>query len=479
MLKQEMLKFGAFLLVILSTSIHQCGSAPTVYTITNQQYGAIQTGWTRAQVTKLVGSPGNVVSQAGTGSTSFMIIEYTGIGAGVSNAIAAIGFIGGAVVSKSEVGFDTTTAGKINIQQYNTIQIGWNQSKVLQLLGGNGNIVSQAGKPGTSSYVVTAQYTGSQSSFAIVSFVFIGGILNRKSQIGLDTGIYTITKQQYTAIQIGWTRAQLTQLVGSSGSVVSEAGTGSTNIVTVYYTGIGTGVSNAIAAIIFIGGAVVAKSEAGFDAAIAGKINIQQYNTIQIGWNQSKVLQLLGGNGNIVSQAGKPGTSSYVVTAQYTGSQSSFAIVSFVFIGGILNRKSQIGLDTGIYTITKQQYTAIEIGWTRAQLTQLVGSSGSVVSEAGTGSTNFITVEYTGTGAGVAKAIAVIVFIGGAVVAKSEAGLDAAIAGKINIQQYNTIQIGWNQSKVLQLLGGNGNIVSQAGKPIKHKDLLLYCRLRA
>ncbi|CAF4811137.1 unnamed protein product, partial [Rotaria socialis] len=133
----------------------------------------------------------------------------------------------------------------------------------------------------------------------------------------------------------------------------------------------------------------------------------QQYNTIQIGWNQSKVLQLLGGNGNIVSQAGKPGTSSYVVTAQYTGSQSSFAIVSFVFIGGILNSKSQIGLDTGIYTITKQQYTAIQIGWTRAQLIQLVGSSGSVVSEAGTGSTNFITVEYTGTGAGVAKAIAV------------------------------------------------------------------------
>ncbi|CAF1254002.1 unnamed protein product [Didymodactylos carnosus] len=416
-----MLKSHAFVLFIFSIIAFHCDSAP-VNTITQQQYTTIQIGWTRAQVTNLVGSSGNVVSEAGTGSANTIIVEYTGPGTGAIKAVAAFGFVGGQLVSKSEVGFVAAVKNKITLQQYSTIQIGWTQQKVTQLLGGTGNIVSQAGKTGSPFYTAIVQYTGAQSPNAIASFTFTGGALSAKIQLGLDTGIYTITQQQYTTIQIGWTRAQVTNLVGSSGNAVSEAGTGSANTIIVEYTGPGTGAIKAVAAFGFVGGQLVSKSEVGFVAAVKNKITLQQYSTIQIGWTQQKVTQLLGGTGNIVSQAGKTGSPFYTAIVQYTGAQSPNAIASFTFTGGALSAKIQLGLDTGIYTITQQQYTTIQIGWTRAQVTNLVGSSGNAVSEAGTGSANTIIVEYTGPGTGAIKAVAAFGFDSGQLVSKSESG---------------------------------------------------------
>ncbi|CAF1237593.1 unnamed protein product [Didymodactylos carnosus] len=258
-----MLKSHAFVLFIFSIIAFHCDSAP-VNTITQQQYTTIQIGWTRAQVTNLVGSSGNVVSEAGTGSANTIIVEYTGPGTGAIKAVAAFGFVGGQLVSKSEVGFVAAVKNKITLQQYSTIQIGWTQQKVTQLLGGTGNIVSQAGKTGSPFYTAIVQYTGAQSPNAIASFTFTGGALSAKIQLGLDTGIYTITQQQYTTIQIGWTRAQVTNLVGSSGNAVSEAGTGSANTIIVEYTGPGTGAIKAVAAFGFDSGQLVSKSESGF-----------------------------------------------------------------------------------------------------------------------------------------------------------------------------------------------------------------------
>ncbi|CAF1557338.1 unnamed protein product [Didymodactylos carnosus] len=414
-----MLKFNAFVFVIFSIIAFHCDSVP-VNTITQQQYTTVQIGWTRTQVTNLVGSSGRVVAQAGTGSANVIIVEYTGNGTGAINAVVAFGFIGGQLVSKSEVGFVAAVNNKITLQQYSTIQIGWTQQQVTQLLGGTGNIVSQAGTSDLPFYTTTVQYTSAQSSIATASFTFTGGSLSAKSQLGLDTGIYTITQQQYTTVQIGWTRAQVTNLVGSSGNAVSEAGTGSANVIIVEYTGNGTGATKAVVAFGFIGGQLVSKSEVGFVAAVNNKITLQQYSMIQIGWTQQQVTQFLGGTGNIVSQAGTSGSPFYTTIVQYTSAQSSIATASFTFTGGSLSAKSQLGLDTGIYTITPQQYTTIQIGWTRAQVTKWVGSSGNVVSEAGTGSANTITVEYSGTGA--TTAVVAFGFVDGKLVSEAEFG---------------------------------------------------------
>ncbi|CAF1399844.1 unnamed protein product [Didymodactylos carnosus] len=256
-----MLKFNAFVFVIFSIIAFHCDSVP-VNTITQQQYTTVQIGWTRTQVTNLVGSSGNVVAQAGTGSANVIIVEYTGNGTGAINAVVAFGFIGGQLVSKSEVGFVAAVNNKITLQQYSTIQIGWTQQQVTQFLGGTGNIVSQAGTSGSPFYTTIVQYTSAQSSIATASFTFTGGSLSAKSQLGLDTGIYTITPQQYTTIQIGWTRAQVTKWVGSSGNVVSEAGTGSANTITVEYSG--TGATTAVVAFGFVDGKLVSEAEFGF-----------------------------------------------------------------------------------------------------------------------------------------------------------------------------------------------------------------------
>jgi len=309
-----MLSLNVLVFLSLTTAVFYCDSASTIYTITFQQYTTIQIGWTQAQLTKLVGSPGDLVSQTGTGNTAITIL----------------------------------------------------------------------------------QYTGPQSSYSAATFTFQGGILSSKSQSGLDTGNYTINLQQYTTIQIGWTRAQVASLVGSAGSPTFESGTGNTAEIYVQYSAAGP--TYGFVQLVFTGGQLVSKYEYGLDTSVNNKITFQQYTTIQIGWTQSQIAELLGGNGTIISQSEYSGLSTEFTTVQYTGSQSSYSTATFNFQGDILSSKSQNGLDTGNYTMTKQQYVAIQIGYTRARVTSLVGSAGNALVETGTGTTATVTVQYSAAG---------------------------------------------------------------------------------
>ncbi|CAF1067775.1 unnamed protein product [Adineta steineri] len=414
-----MLPSGTFVLVVIATIIIHCNSAPTIYTITKQQYTTIQIGWTRNQVTNLVGSYGAVIVQTSASSGNVTIVQYTGTG--TTAAVVLFGFVDGQLISKSEASFDSPVNNKITLQQYKTIQIGWTQQQVTQLLGGPGNIISQTGTSGLPYQATTVQYFGLQSSTA---------------------------------------RDQVTNLVGSSGNAVSEAGTANTVAVIVQYTGLGT--TYGLVAFGFVSGKVVSKFEVGLDLPVSNKITLQQYKTIQSGWTQQQVAVLLGGPGTIVSQVGALGPYQ-LTTVQYTGLLSSTVIADFVFIGGTLSSKAQIGLDTGVYTINYQQYTAIQVGWIRDQVTSLVGSAGNAVSEATAGNTAAVIVQYTGCDT--VYGIATISFVGGKVISKSEFGIDPPASNKITLQQYKTIQSGWTQQQVAVLLGGPGTIVSQVGTP--------------
>lgn len=282
----------------------------------------------------------------------------------------------------------------ITFQQYTSIKIGWTQDQIKKLVGTSGKVISQTGT-GTSA-ITTIQYTGSKSSLAIATFVLQGKKLSSKAQIGLDTGTYTITYQQYTAIQIGWTPTQVKKAVGSTGNTVSEAGTGTAAATIVQYTRVGT--IYGLVQLGFVGGKLTSKFQSGFDANVKNKVTFQQYTNIKIGWTQAQVTKLLGGSGTIVSEVGSKGSSSQMTTVQYTGSNSYFALAHFGFRNGVLYSKAQFRLDTGTYTITEKQYNQIKIGWTRNQLTNLVGSQGSTTAEAGTGSTASVVVEYTPAG---------------------------------------------------------------------------------
>ena len=282
----------------------------------------------------------------------------------------------------------------ITFQQYTSIKIGWTQDQIKKLVGTSGKVISQTGT-GTSAFI-TIQYTGSKSSAAIATFLFQGKKLLSKAQIGLDTGTYRITYKQYTAIKIGWTPTQVKNTVGNSGSTVSEAGTGTTAATIVHYTIVG--ITYGLVQLGFVGGKLASKFEVGFSAAVKNKITFQQYTSIKIGWTQAQVTKLLGGSGTIVYEIGFKGSPFQMTTVQYTGSKSSLTSAVFMFQNGVLSSKAQTGLDAGVYTITEKQYKQIQIGWTRDQLTNLVGSTGSAISEAGTGRTAVVTVKYTPVG---------------------------------------------------------------------------------
>ncbi|CAF1203919.1 unnamed protein product [Adineta steineri] len=163
----------------------------------------------------------------------------------------------------------------ITLQQYTTIQIGWTQQQVTQFLGSPGIIVLEVGTSGSPYQIISVQYSGQQSSTATASFLFMGGSLYTKSQAGMDTGVYTITSQQYQAIQPGWTRDQVTSLCGSPGSAISESGTGNTASVSVMYTVSGT--PYAFASFTFTSGQITSMFEVGLDPPVSKMKNSRQF----------------------------------------------------------------------------------------------------------------------------------------------------------------------------------------------------------
>ncbi|CAF1689508.1 unnamed protein product, partial [Adineta ricciae] len=166
------------------------------------------------------------------GSTNYVTVEYSA--PGNNYGTADLYFFNETLSSKSGNGY-FLNSNTINLQQYTSIQIGWTQEKVVQHIGSQGIITSQSGTVGSPNEFTTVQYTGSQSSSSSATFTFQGSILSSKSQYGLDTTVCPITQQQYNQIEIGWTRDEVTNLVGNPGIVTSESGTGNTTNIGVQY----------------------------------------------------------------------------------------------------------------------------------------------------------------------------------------------------------------------------------------------------
>jgi hypothetical protein len=72
-----MQKIIAILLIVAIGTAH---SGPCDSVITRAQYDSIQMGWTRSEVTKAIGSPGNLVSE----ERDFFTIRYVGVTEGSS-----------------------------------------------------------------------------------------------------------------------------------------------------------------------------------------------------------------------------------------------------------------------------------------------------------------------------------------------------------------------------------------------------------
>ncbi|CAF1622672.1 unnamed protein product [Adineta ricciae] len=124
------------------------------------------------------------------------------------------------------------------------------------------SITSQSGTVGSPNEWTTIQYTGSKSSSSSATFTFQASILYSKSQNGLDTTVCQITQQQYNQLTIGWTRDEVTNLVGNPGIAISESRTGNTTSINVQYQVAGN--SYGRVSLGFEGGKLRSRSEYGF-----------------------------------------------------------------------------------------------------------------------------------------------------------------------------------------------------------------------
>ncbi|CAF3991126.1 unnamed protein product, partial [Adineta steineri] len=100
--------------------------------------------WAKQRATHLnkIGSAGCNFSEASSGNTSVIIVQFTAVGTIFDNA--DLTFINGKLVTKTEIGYFLTISNKITLQQYSTIQIGWTRTQVTQFIGNTGSTASEA-----------------------------------------------------------------------------------------------------------------------------------------------------------------------------------------------------------------------------------------------------------------------------------------------------------------------------------------------
>jgi hypothetical protein len=74
------------------------------------------------------------------------------------------------------------------------------------------------------------------------------------------------------------------------------------------------------------------------------KMSLAEFHQISNGMTYSQVSSIVGGKGNLQSEAGQPGTQFYTVSYGYDGEGSLGANAILMFQGGVLEMKSQFGL---------------------------------------------------------------------------------------------------------------------------------------
>ncbi|WP_346206778.1 DUF3862 domain-containing protein [Caldifermentibacillus hisashii] len=156
-----------------------------------------------------------------------------------------------------------------------------------------------------------------------------------------DEGL--LTKEKFDQIQNGMTYEEVVAVVGSEGTVMSESGTKGDPAYTVIYEFETDGFMSA-ATMMFQDNKLINKSQAGLGGGSDVEVTLDQFNQLQNGMTYEEVTQLLGGEGEILSETGDKGTEFYTVIYSYPGKGDLGANVTLTFQGDKLQNKSQFGL---------------------------------------------------------------------------------------------------------------------------------------
>lgn len=75
------------------------------------------------------------------------------------------------------------------------------------------------------------------------------------------------------------------------------------------------------------------------------KITKEQYEKIENGMTYKEVMEIVGGEGEIVAESGEKGSDTYGTSVMYKGKGEVGAMASFTFVGDKLHTKMQTGLE--------------------------------------------------------------------------------------------------------------------------------------
>jgi hypothetical protein len=155
--------------------------------VTKEKFEQIKDGMTYEEVVKIIGAEGNLVSESGEKGTPYHTAIYEFEGDGSFGANANFTFQGGKLINKAQFGIEDEAASKVTItkEEFDKIQNGMTYEQVKQIVGGEGQKISETGKPGAADHTVMYEYNGEGDIGANASLMFQGGKLINKSQFGL------------------------------------------------------------------------------------------------------------------------------------------------------------------------------------------------------------------------------------------------------------------------------------------------------
>lgn len=112
---------------------------------------------------------------------------------------------------------EETSSGKLTEEKFKQIKEGMTFEEVFTIVGSKGKVISESGTDGDSNHTVIYEFE-TDGSFSTANMTFQGNKLINKTQT------VKITIDQFNKLQNGMTEAQVFEILGSEGDLISESG---------------------------------------------------------------------------------------------------------------------------------------------------------------------------------------------------------------------------------------------------------------
>lgn len=163
-----------------STSSSNNNSAKESAGINEEKFDSIQNGMSYEEVKNIIGQDGENISESDVAGTKTVMYQWTASD-GWGNA--TVTFQDDKVINKAQFGVSSGDDVEISLEQYNSIETGMSYDDVVNLLGGEGSLLSDTDISGSTAQVYQWNGTSLGSNATIT---FSEGKVMSKAQFGLE-----------------------------------------------------------------------------------------------------------------------------------------------------------------------------------------------------------------------------------------------------------------------------------------------------